>query len=197
MCDPDPNPFARDPSATPRLAPLTCPGCPACSRQPLWHLPSALLKRREIAHWQCLSLAGPRSYCTYSQVVVDGGNPIYISRSFWKGLGLWGSGHAVSRGCDLCAIEPCWRMSARAPVSALSWRRGEHALLFTLSGGLSPPPVLGAESTRTSSKQVCCPLLVPSALPHSTLIRRLRVHTRCLIHFCVRFRLLLWRIEEP
>ena len=68
---------------------------------------------------------------------------------------------------------------------------------ITLSGGLSPPPVLGAESTRTSSKQVCCPLLVPSALPHSTLIRRLRVHTRCLIHFCVRFRLLLWRIEEP
>ena len=84
-----------------------------------------------------------------------------------------------------------------ASRSALSWRRGEHALLFTLSGGLSPPPVLGAESTRTSSKQVCCPLLVPSALPHSTLIRRLRVHTRCLIHFCVRFRLLLWRIEEP
>ena len=98
-------------------------------------------KRREIAHRQCLSLAGPRLYCTYSQVVVDGGNPIYSSRYFWKGLGLWGSEHAVSRGCDLCAIEPCWLRSARVQVCfVLEERRAM----------LSSSPLVGACRPRQS-----------------------------------------------
>ena len=110
-----------------QAAPVAPPFCPA--------------KRREIAHRQCLSLAGPRLYCTYSQVVVDGGNPIYSSRYVWKGLGLWGSEHAVSRGCDLCAIEPCLLRSARVQVCfVLEERRAM----------LSSSPLVGACRPRQS-----------------------------------------------
>ena len=42
------------------------------------------------------------------------------------------------------------------------------SLLWTLSGGLSPPPVLGAgRSNEDDCKQVCLPSLAPSSQPHS------------------------------
>ena len=70
----------------------------------------------------------------------------------------------MGRDRDRSAIEPTARC-----VPAVSRARptepGESdALLCTQSGGLSPPPVLGAGAARTTSSRCTCPPLPPPAL---------------------------------
>ena len=128
--------------------PVAHPFCPA--------------KCHEIAHRHCLSLAGPRSCCTPSQVVVDGGNHISCSRTFWKGVGLWGSAHVTSRGCDQRAIEPCsCCVCTRAGLPCPEPEERAFSPLHP-EWGLISPHVLGAVATRRSSKRCACPSLAPA-----------------------------------
>jgi hypothetical protein len=57
---------------------------------------------------------------------------------------------------------------AVAPACCPTAPEESDSLLWTLSGGLSPPPVLGAgRSNEDDCKQVCLPSLAPSSQPHS------------------------------
>ena len=102
----------------------------------------------------------------------------------------------MGRERDRSAIEPCARY-APAVSRARPTEPGESdALLCTQSGGLSPPPVLGAGAARTTSSRCTCPPLPPPALlthpqPAAPCARA------CLTHFCSRHRTLWPRFWEP
>ena len=102
----------------------------------------------------------------------------------------------MGRDCDRSASEP----TARCVPSVLHDRPTEPEesdyLLWALSGGLSPPSVLGAGSVRTTTSRCACPPLPPSAsLTHPQ--RTAPCARGCLTRICACCRSLWAIVFEP
>ena len=72
---------------------------------------------------------------------------------FWTGKGLGGFREAFGRERERSAIEPVARCAPAVSPACPCAPEESDSLLCTQSGGLSPPPVLGAGARRTTSKR--------------------------------------------
>ena len=66
-------------------------------------------------------------------------------------MGLGGLREGLGRERDRSAIEPTALCVPAVPRARSTEPEESDSLLRTLSGGLSPPPVLGAGAARTTS----------------------------------------------
>ena len=132
----------------------------------------------------------------YAQVLKPAAFDIYVSRTFWNGMGLWGSEQAFGRERDRSAIEPHARYAPAVAPACPTAPEESDSLLWTLSGGLSPPPVLGAGAARTTSNRCICPPSPPPPSlthPQPTAPRC----ARCLTRFCAALRSPCSRFSVP
>ena len=81
-------------------------------------------------------------------------------------MGLGGLREGLGRERDRSAIEPFERYAPAVTHARPTEPEESDSLLRALSGGLPPPPVLGA-SKENSLKQVSLPSPAPSTSPHS------------------------------
>ena len=111
-------------------------------------------------------------------------------------MGLGGLREGLGRECDRSAIEPLARYAPAVASACPRATEESDALLWTLSGGLSPPPVLGVGAARTIASRCVCPPLPPPARlthPHHAAPRA----RGCLTRFCAQHSSLSSRFSEP
>ena len=124
------------------------------------------------------------------------GGTTRTSKSFWDGMGLRGLRLGLERERDRSASEPTARYAPAVLHARPTEPEESDSLLWALSGGLSPPPALGAGAARTIASRCACPPLPPPALlthPHPAAPRA----RGCLTRFCARHSSLSSRFSEP
>ena len=78
-------------------------------------------------------------------------------------MGLGGLREGLGRERDRSAIEPTARCVPAAPRARSTEPEESDSLLWTLSGGLPPPPVPGVGAAETTSNRCDTPPLPPPA----------------------------------